>query len=233
MHAIRNVLIVGVMLTTGSAEKAIPWVDYTSPDGRFSISLPCSPKEVTKKNGEHVVHTLTAFVNEVEGNNQEVKLATVVSYQELPKPVLTRKDAQGFLDGMQKGFCKSDDKLLSAQDITIEGGLGREVYAELSEAPGRVYRSRFYVMSYHTYSLLVVGGSFESVQSADANAFYDSFRIMKSDPELVDKDNNSEQFWLAIGVLVRDTGLIIGLVFGLYLLNKKYQQKKITEQPKS
>jgi hypothetical protein len=82
-----------------------------------------------------------------------------------------------FFDGLRDGLVKNQKgKLLGEKEVKGEGFAGREVTVETDE--GKVYRTRALIAGDRFYTLTMTGKK-DKTTGKDADAFFESFKLVK------------------------------------------------------
>ncbi|MCA1606439.1 MAG: hypothetical protein LC775_13440 [Acidobacteria bacterium] len=160
-----------------SVQKLDEWIKYTSPEGRYIVSLPAEPKLATQQastaNGEKFPQYMASVI--------EPEIAFFVSYFDFVPGTIFSADAAR--DGMVKAV---DGTLMSESAISLGGYPGRElkvltrgkqpasveymVHARLYEADKRVYVLQF------IFPRRLEGEAL----AGKANKYFDSFQVLKN-----------------------------------------------------
>ena len=172
-----------VLLMTASialcVQKVGEWIKYTSPEGRYIVSLPTQPKlstqEAATANGEKFPQFMASVI--------EPEIAFFVSYFDFVPGTIFSADAAR--DGMVKAV---NGTLISESAITLGGYPGRElkvvtrgkepaaatveymVHARLYEAGKRVYVLQF------IFPRRLEGEAL----AGKATKYFDSFQVLKN-----------------------------------------------------
>lgn len=174
---IRNV-VVGflptILLTCGCG--AAEWKEFSSKDGRYSVSMPGTPKETTQK----VPTPAGEIVTNVATLEPSKGVGYAVSYNDMPFDDDKLKQpgvVDNVLDGSANGQVTNvKGKLISQKAIKLGEFPGREVHFEV---PGQgEIRSRIFLVGKRLYQTMVQGPK-ASVTSKDADKFLDSFKVTK------------------------------------------------------
>lgn len=136
------------------------WVEFTSAEGKFSVSLPRVPKLVKQSVGS--IENFTYLVESDDGRIYGV------SYFDTPAQVVISLDAviQNFIKG-SKGTIVSDKRIALDEEFP-----GRDVLIRYANRAGH---ARFFAVG-RRFFMLVLDGPEEFVNSKTGNAMLDSFR---------------------------------------------------------
>ena len=170
-----------------SIQKPDDWIAYTSPEGRYSVSLPAQPKvstqEATAVNGEKLPQYLASVVEPGD------VLFMIGYFDTLPGTVFSADAAR---DGMVK---RINGTLISETAISLGGYSGRELKVlttPASPAPAEgakpaepveyIVRARFYEADKRVYVVqLISPKSLENdALAAKAAKYFDSFQVVKN-----------------------------------------------------
>jgi hypothetical protein len=142
---------------------------FTSPTGNYAIWFPVKPTE-NKQVMEGVEHSIV---------QAETKPVTyVIIYTPIPSDVNT-SDTKSYLDSAQKGLLEgAQAKLVSAEDINLEGVPGREIVNSSFEGKA-LSRVRIYLTPRMSYQIMAAGLREEMRKNeAQTGKVLDSFRLL-------------------------------------------------------
>lgn len=175
-------LLLGTSLAF-SVQQPANWFTYTSPEGRFSVSLPKEPRlttqEATTADGEKFPQYL-AIVGEADS-------IFIIGYFEIASSSVFSADAAR--DAMVKG---SAGRLIGENAISLGGYPGHDLKIALKfpiapaegEVPPQtdyVDRARIYEVGKRVYILQAMfPKSQETEASIRATRFFDSFQVVKN-----------------------------------------------------
>lgn len=149
---------------------------FSSEAGRFAVSLPVEPQEKkvqkSKKNAE--IRVFHAY---------ESQTAYMISYLELEGDEILDNPAK-VLKSFEAGVRQSlrGAEILSAKDISLKQGKGREIKAFLSS--GIENQTRFFVVGRRIYTLTVgVAPARRNRVARQIKTFFDSFQILEAPSE--------------------------------------------------
>ncbi len=165
-----SALVAVSLMGAAFVEDGTEWTEFTSQDGRFSISFHGKPIE-REQEIPTPVGNLTAKMFIGFGAHRDGTF--VAAYNDYPNQV----DAETRLEAVKSGIIgRLKAKIISEKKITHDTYPGREV---LLDAPsiGR-YRTRFYMVDLRLYQL-AVGGTENFVKSEEADQFLDSFKLIQ------------------------------------------------------
>jgi hypothetical protein len=163
------------------------WIAYTSPEGRYSVSLPAQPKlstqEATATTGEKFPQYLASVVDTGD------VLFMIGYFDTLPGTAFSADAAR---DGMVK---RINGTLISETPISLDGYSGRELKVSTTPTPQPpaegakpaepvqyIVRARFYEADKRIYIVqLIFPKSLESdALAAKATKYFDSFQVVKN-----------------------------------------------------
>ncbi len=149
------------------------WETFTSKEGNYSISLPGKVKEKTVDNGVTTVRSIL-----LEGK----ELLYTVTAADIPNVEESSKEA-GFADiwlkrQRDRAVERVKGKLLKEEKITLDDKYpGRDVVIEPAEKDELV-RARLVIVGKRFYLVMASGGK-KAAESADADKFLKSFKIVE------------------------------------------------------
>ncbi len=160
-------LLAPLLLCLCAAE---PPAEWTSPDGKFKVRFPGTPREsdARTKNRPTKVYS-------VEGG----QFACKVMVTEMPElGTAKEEEREKSLDFSRDALLKSlNGKLVSEKTIRLDNKHpGRELLIE-TPATKLHWRWRVYCTQADLYEVVIAGRSAEAVKSREAEAFLDSFRL--------------------------------------------------------
>jgi hypothetical protein len=145
----------------------------TPPGAGFTVSLPGTPGEVKQ--------TINTPLGPVEAKmfvvaNPSDKSGFLVGFNDYPAGVTQQGTPDQILDGARQGAVQNvpGAKLLAEKKVSVGDVPGREITMDLGTAGQG--RFRFFLAGSRLYQLGVTGTG-EKVTSADAERFFNSFRI--------------------------------------------------------
>ena len=170
-----------------SIQKADNWIAYTSPEGRYTVSLPAQPtvstQEATAANGEKLPQYLASVVEPGD------VLFMIGYFDTTPGTVFSADAAR---DGMVK---RINGTLISENAISLGGYSGRELKVlttpaapppaegtKPAEPVEYIVRARFYEADKRVYVVqLISPKSLENdALAAKAVKYFDSFQVVKN-----------------------------------------------------
>lgn len=179
-------LLLSASLALG-IQKPDEWIKYSSPDGRFTVSLPAQPnlstQEATTADGQKFQQYLASVVE-----SGDVGFVTGY-FDSVPGTIFSADAAR---DGMVK---RINGTLISETAISLGGYPGRELKVLTKPAPAEsvpgakpgeaveyIVRARFYEVDKRVYVLQVIfPKSLESEATlAKATKYFDSFQVVKN-----------------------------------------------------
>jgi hypothetical protein len=155
-----------------SAAGTLAWQDFSSPEGRFSVTMPGTPQQSRYIEGrlenQVQVHQFQVLVHSRD-------VGYHVHYFDLPAPVREGPFFARLHDSILSDF--PNGRLTNERQIEANGHRGREYI--ISIPPQITVVRRIFVAGNRIY-FATVSGSNLNVASPDVNRFFDSFKI--SDP---------------------------------------------------
>ncbi|HCX31296.1 MAG TPA: hypothetical protein DHU55_16240 [Blastocatellia bacterium] len=149
------------------------WIKFTSPEGRFSVSLPHEPKLETISDPE------TKNLVNYRYTDLETGYAFICEYFDIPNP---RPDLDESLNVTRDGIVRgAGATLVREEKISLYGYPGRELDLSLTVNSGTIMsaRTRIYIVGSRVYSLTYVRvKDMDSTLAADiATKFFSSFKV--------------------------------------------------------
>ncbi len=171
----RKWLILALSLTLSllAGCEEFSWIDFSSPEGKFSVLMPGNPKNHAQAlNTPFGPATTYTFVY----SNEDVAFA--VSYTDYP--IKTQApDAQKIFDGARNGQLAAmrGSTLISESEVSVNSYPGREVQMATPQGDGKhAIRTRMYMVNNRLY-LVMVALPKDELFSRDAVKFMDSFKL--------------------------------------------------------
>ena len=164
--AILSVLVVGGC--GGSA-----WTDFTSADGRFSVTVPGTFTEETQTiptgAGDIEMHIFTLDKGDA---------GYFVRYSDVPAELLAPGNTAALIDGsIQDAFGNVGGSVESQKEITLDGHPGREATGSFSfEGEAGTLKARAYLVDDRIY-MVFAGARGGQGNSTDTDRFLDSFKL--------------------------------------------------------
>ena len=161
------------------------WKRFVSPDGRFAVLFPGSPKvseeTISSPPFSYVIHKtqLNSFAE------------YGVIYSDYPKSIIDRTPADVLLDeGAKAAVAQSNSRLLSINPITINGYAGRFLKERMSD--GTIMQAKMVLMGQRLFQVAITTPKEEGADPATvgfynstAKKFLDSFEIVNTDVSAV------------------------------------------------
>ena len=125
------------------------WKEFTSKEGRFSISLPGTPKPESRTHETPIFSITThAFVLQTE------MALYFVSYADFPLPPgpLTPEDRKEALASSRERIIGSGARIINESEVSVAGNAGTEI---LAEKDGLILRGRFALIDGRLYQLIL------------------------------------------------------------------------------
>jgi hypothetical protein len=142
----------------------------TADDGTFSIKFPSKPEFST----EPVETEVAILDNNMYILEYSIDLAYMVAYTDYPQDHIDQYDSYELLDGAMSGFVGEIGMTIDKQDkIDIKGHDGIEFVAT---GGGYWAHMRDYLVKNRLYQIGILSTS-GPVNEADAEAFFDSFKL--------------------------------------------------------
>ncbi|MCB0213947.1 MAG: hypothetical protein KDJ52_31710 [Anaerolineae bacterium] len=190
-------------IETGSAaEVETPWLDFTSPEGQFTVSLPDYPDEGTQflsgESAESMVHTYKSVSDSA---------TYVVAYRDLDKADMNQaqiaEEAAKVFDVVFKGIARQFDstladtydkvklltaeRLVAGETVSMAGHQGWQTAFTIPASPvaaGAQGQVQTFVAGNRLYQLVVVEG--EQTSFADSTPFLSSFSVQDASIEVAE-----------------------------------------------
>jgi hypothetical protein len=124
------------------------WKEFTSKEGRFSVSFPGTPKQQ-----DRTLQTALGPVTTHDFVVQSDVSAYYLSYSEFPNVgALTASDQREMLDSSRDRAIRDGAKLISEADVSVGGTPGREFLAEKN---GMILRARVVYSNGRLYNIII------------------------------------------------------------------------------
>jgi hypothetical protein len=172
--AIATLLVVISATVTFAAEDFGAWINYTSPEGHYSILIPHEPtlskQETTTATGEKLPQYLASTA--------ETSATYLIGY-------FDHTDAMSFsLDKARDGMVGAvKGTLLSESSISLGGSPGRElkISATGEDKVDYIIHARFYHVAKRVYCIQFIVPKPDDTSAAGEkmNRYFDSFKIVK------------------------------------------------------
>ena len=171
----RLLSMLGVAALVLSACGAAEWNDFTSVEGRFSVTLPGTPNESSQR--------VPSAVGDIEMHmflSDQGASGFAVAYFDMPADLLAVADAQLLLDGaIQGAFGNVGGTVESQTNITLDGFPGIEATGSFSfEGEDGAMKARVYVVNERIYQIYVAEQGGQS-NSESVDRFLNSFKLAK------------------------------------------------------
>lgn len=174
--------VAGIMILPLLMSFAPDWVTFTSADRTFSIQFPIKPtlhkQKIPSELGDVNMQLLSAKTGDEKGYGVMVMDYPDSANLNSDSKEATAKVFRSSIDGGVHNL--EDGKLLSEEDITIDGFPGREFKVEFMEGKGLII-GRAYFVNKRVY-MLQAGIPKEDEDSDELNHFLNSFRLLKKQP---------------------------------------------------
>jgi hypothetical protein len=158
MKLFNTVLVLTLLAGTVAAQNPPPpvkeynakaWKEFTSKEGRFSVSLPGTPKPESRTQETPVFSITThAFVLQTD------MALYYVSYADVPLPPgpMTPEDRKEALASTRERIISGGARIISESDVAVAGNGGTEILAEKN---GLILRARFALIEGRLYQLIL------------------------------------------------------------------------------
>jgi hypothetical protein len=167
-----GLVLVSLFLFVLAGCKPVPWTEFKSKDGNFSVLLPGTPTES--------VQTLTAQSEQIDVQFYTLttgNTAYMVSYSDYPASIFQTTPIKSILDGARDGAVKnSQGRLINETDIVLGTYPGRELNVESSDGTN-VMRAHLFVVKERLYQVIVITAKGRA-SSPDLKKFLDSFQLI-------------------------------------------------------
>lgn len=166
MRALKVLVFFAAVFCAAGCSPKLDWREFRATDGGFTVLLPQKPGQAE--------HKLATPLGSIALKQYSVRIDQTVlaaGFADFPQP----PDA-GALDMMQGGLARSMNGKITAGKPLAAGNLtGREIV--ITGADGKAeMRARLYVRGKRYYQV-VLAGSRGGFAQADADMFFDSFRV--------------------------------------------------------
>jgi|ERR1043166_4009780 hypothetical protein len=169
-------LLVMIVATLAvGVQKPDDGINYLSPEGRYRVLFPAQPKLTSQLNTNSEGLKFTQYLASAGDENS----LYMVGYFDLAAGVTYSLDKAR--DGMMKAV---NGTLVSEAPITLDGNVGRELLASVTDANGVDYlvTARLYNVDMRVYVVQFLRAKLadDKVLAAKAARFFDSFQLVKS-----------------------------------------------------
>lgn len=211
---------IALLISAQSMALAASWTEYSPPDQSFKVAFPAKPSESNRTDRDVTSHILTVTMKDGNG-----PLAYIVTYNEFPKKLRNQRDSRGFLDGAQKGFLNnSAARIVATREIALGPVPGREFVVDGIQ--GKWTKTRVYGLGNRGYTLMVLANDRETLESADALKFLDSFELQNVPAVPFEPEREEESLSYRMGQLTAYAVMgIVGIV-ALVVLIRCFQPKR-------
>jgi hypothetical protein len=174
----RALALLSLLLVCAAAASAVqnsPWINYTSAEGRYGVSLPSNPVIGTQESATADGVKFTQYkATVIDGS----AVFLIGYFDHLPGTVFSLDKARDGLVAAVKGT------LLSESSISIGGSPGRELKVITKGDGGTEYllRARYYDVDQRVYVIqfITLKAEDDAVAAANATKYFDSFQILKN-----------------------------------------------------
>lgn len=148
------------------------WVNYSSVEGKFSVSFPNEPKlSVVELNMAMGVRENNWFTVNQEGKQFAI---SYTDYQKLPK--MNQKKLKENYDNLRDGITKQTNvKIITDKDIWLDEYFGRELVIEIGN---EIVTNRIFLVNQRLYQAIVTMKD-KNKNEEEIRKFLDSFKIKK------------------------------------------------------
>jgi hypothetical protein len=164
--------VLASLLVFAGVARADDWKDFSSPDGRFTVEFPGTPKQV-KDPRQTKFGKVEAQLVILSVSN---KVFYGVEYLDYPASVLRAHGADELLDDASDSAVKGvkGARIESKETINVNGNPGRQL---VLSAPGNLQLTmRMYLVKNRLYQVIASVGQGEE-KTADPKRFLDSFKL--------------------------------------------------------
>jgi hypothetical protein len=130
-------------------DSAKVWKEFNSKEGRFSVSVPGTPKP-EDRTMETPIGSLTTYAFVLQTD----MALYYVSYVDLPMPPgpLTPEDRKEALDSTRERILGSGARIITESDVSVAGNPGTEI---LAEKDAMILRARFALIGSRLYQIIL------------------------------------------------------------------------------
>ncbi len=163
---------------------ATVWTEFKSADGRFSVTLPGTPKEEVSTQDTNIGKLTVHYFN------LQTDLGHyLLTYVDVPKAPATPDDIKAALDSARDQALSTGAHLLIENDISVAGVVGREL---LVEQDGLILKARYFFVKERLYQIILAARPATVFNNGKASAnpanytdlfamvskkFFDSFKV--------------------------------------------------------
>lgn len=169
MHKTLILLGFSLFALVGCQQKQ--WSTFTSAAGKFSVSMPGTPKE-QKMEVPSPIGAIQFYLFTGRDRNYEF----VASYNDYPASVVSQGNVEKMLDGARDGAVGNiNGKLQSEKKITLKNFPGREIHVLTPDGKAAL-KYRIYLVGNRLYQVGIVSTNpFQETEKT--NQFFESFSV--------------------------------------------------------
>ena len=150
---------------------------YTSPDGRFSITLPpgysaFTPQQKTQPTAAGPIELTILQSENAQG-------ACVLGYSDFPEASFVGRTPKKMLEDGRDGALRNINATLEKQeDLTVQGKTGLAIYGSTNQGGRDIYvRFHFILDKPRAYQIGYLAYNRADLDKPEVQAYFDSFRI--------------------------------------------------------
>jgi hypothetical protein len=150
---------------------------YTSPDGRFSITLPVGFRAFTSQKTSQPTPAGPIELNILQSENSTG--ACVMGFSDFPEASFEGRTPKKMLEDGRDGALRNINATLEKQsDITVQGKTGLDIYGSTNQEGKDIYvRFRFILDKPRAYQIGYLAYNRADLDKPEVQAYFDSFRI--------------------------------------------------------
>jgi hypothetical protein len=152
-------------------------LDYTSPDGRFGVTLPPGFSPFTAQKSTSPTPAGPIELNILQSEN--LQGACVVGYSDFPEASFEGRTPKKMLEDGRDGALKNINATLEKQeDLTVQGKTGLAIYGSTSQGGKDIYvRFHFILDKPRAYQVGYLAYNRADLDKPDVQAYFDSFHM--------------------------------------------------------
>jgi Caspase domain len=153
------------------------WVQFNSPDGRFSITLPPGYGAFTSQ--QKTQPTAAGPIELYILQSENTQGACVLGYSDFPEASFVGRTPKKMLEDGRDGALKNINATLEKQeDLTAQGKTGLDIYGSTTSSGRSVYvRFRFILDKPRAYQIGYLTYNRADLDKPEVQSYFDSFRI--------------------------------------------------------
>jgi len=161
-----------------SAFDQATWHEFVSSEGRFSVLMPGTPRSDSV-----VISTTSGPLNYHRFSAQEDSVGYILTYTDLSDEALKATSPTILMDDTRQGVISSSKgRLVSEQEVSLEGNPGRDIRIEIPEnadlPEGGSIRVRLYLVRNRLYQLAIFSRS-DGAFDRSVSTFLTSFKLLE------------------------------------------------------